>query len=152
MVTRREAALRLDIPMEMARRNGIPPRLTETELKEIDEHPPTWLAQSRANRTGKKAVWVTLTCTICGFTEHSRPKKWWPEFTYLSCAHHGADELPVLAAGHSRTEIDGIGTRFIGIVDEAPPGVAEVLSTGPTADAIVLEPDATATPQNLPPD
>ncbi len=68
MITRREAALRLDIPLEMAQRHGIPSRLSEAELTELDEHPPAWLVQSRANRTGKKPVWVQLVCTVCGFT------------------------------------------------------------------------------------
>lgn len=120
MITRREAALRLDIPLEMAQRHGIPSRLAEAELAEIERNPPAWLAQSRANRTGKKPVWVQLTCDICGFSEAVRPKKWWPTFTYLSCAHHGYDELPQSAAGLNRREIDGIGGSFIGIVDEAP--------------------------------
>ena len=120
MITRREAALRLDIPLEMAVRHGIPTRLTDGELTELDENPPAWLVQSRANRTGKKKVWVQLTCDICGFSEAARPKKWWPEFTYLSCEHHGSDELPEPAGGLSRTEIDGIGSRFIGIVDDSP--------------------------------
>ncbi|MCU1407747.1 MAG: hypothetical protein JWQ43_4050 [Glaciihabitans sp.] len=120
MVTRREVALRLDIPLEMAHRHGIPPRLSEAEFTEIDTNPPAWLAQSRANRTGKKPVWVTLTCDICGFSEAARPKKWWPQFTYLSCEQHGADELPEAEAGSSRNEFDGIGSRFIGIVDETP--------------------------------
>lgn len=104
----------------MAQRHGIPSWLSETELAEIERHPPTWLAQSRANRTGKKPVWVQLTCDICGFSEAARPKKWWPAFTYISCAHHGFDELPQAAAGLSRREYDGIGSRFIGIVDEPP--------------------------------
>ncbi|GHD39543.1 hypothetical protein D9V29_08010 [Mycetocola manganoxydans] len=117
MITRREAALRLDIPLEMAVRHGIPGRLSAEEVAELDANPPAWLAQSRANRTGKKPVWVTLTCDICGFTESVRPKKWWPEFAYLSCDFHGSDELPEPRPGHSRTEIDGIGSRFIGIVD-----------------------------------
>lgn len=106
--------------MEMARRNGIPPRLSNDELNDIDANPPAWLAQSRANRTGKKPVWVHLQCVICGFSEQARPKKWWPEFTYLTCADHRADELPAVAAGLDRREVDGIGTRFIGIVDAAP--------------------------------
>jgi hypothetical protein len=117
MITRREAALRLDIPLEMATRNGIPSRLTENQLAEIDANPPAWLAQSRANRTGKRPVWVHLTCAVCGLAEDVRPKKWWPEFTYLTCDYHGADELPDPAQGLGRTEIDGIGSRFIGIVD-----------------------------------
>lgn len=120
MITRREAALRLDIPLEMAHRHGIPSKLTEAQLEKIESDPPVWLAQSRANRTGKKPVWVQLTCSICGFTEAVRPKKWWPSFTYVSCAHHGADELPDAAPGLGRTEIDGIGSSLIGIVDEVP--------------------------------
>jgi hypothetical protein len=119
MITRREAALRLDIPLEMAVRHGIPSRLSVEEVDELNENPPAWLAQSRANRTGKKPVWVHLTCDICGFTESVRPKKWWPDFTYLSCDHHGSDELPDPQPGLVRTEIDGIGSRFVGIVDDA---------------------------------
>jgi hypothetical protein len=117
MITRREAALRLDIPLEMAQRHGIPSRLSEAELAEIERQPPSWLAQSRANRTSSKPVWVQLTCDVCGFTEAARPKKWWPEFTFLTCNHHGYDELPEPASGLSRSEYDGIGSRFIGIVD-----------------------------------
>ncbi|MET0480520.1 hypothetical protein [Mycetocola miduiensis] len=120
MITRREAALRLDIPLEMAVRHGIPGRLSVEEVSELNENPPAWLAQSRANRTGKKPVWVQLTCDICGFTESVRPKKWWPEFAYLSCEHHGSDELPEPQPGRVRTEVDGIGSRFIGVVDELP--------------------------------
>ncbi|WP_026851473.1 hypothetical protein [Glaciibacter superstes] len=120
MITRREAALRLDIPLEMAQRHSIPSRLSEEDLAEIESNPPEWLVQSRANRTGKKPVWVQLTCSICGFTEAARPKKWWPPFTYLSCNHHGYDELPEPVEGLVRKELDGIGSRFIGIVD-APP-------------------------------
>lgn len=109
--------MRLDIPLEMAVRQGIPSRLSEAELAEIESNPPAWLAQSRANRTGARPVWVHLRCDVCGFGEAVRPKKWWPDFTYLSCEFHGAHELPEPATGLSRTEIDGIGSRFIGIVD-----------------------------------
>jgi hypothetical protein len=119
MITRREAALRLDIPLEMAVRHGIPSRLSVEEVTELDENPPAWLAQSRANRTGRKPVWIALTCDICGFTESVRPKKWWPTFSYLSCEHHGSDELPEPQQGYSRTEVDGIGSRFIGINESA---------------------------------
>ncbi len=94
--------------------------MTEAEFAQLEESPPAWLVQSRANRTGKRPVWVELRCTICGFRETARPKKWWPEFTYLSCSHHPADELPAAAPGLARSEVDGIGTRFVGIVD-APP-------------------------------
>jgi hypothetical protein len=87
-------------------------------LAEFDTNPPAWLVQSRANRTGTKPVWVQLTCDVCGFTETARPKKWWPEFTYLTCSHHDPDELPAPSAGMSRTEVDGVGSGFIGIVDE----------------------------------
>jgi hypothetical protein len=123
MITRREAALRLDIPLEMARRHGIPSRIQEADVAELDEHPPAWLAQSRANRAGAKPVWVQLTCSICGYSEAARPKKWWPAFTYLSCNHHPADELPSVANGFRRMEVDGIGSRFVGVVDEAIAGV-----------------------------
>jgi hypothetical protein len=119
MITRREAALRLDIPLEMAQRHDLPSRMTDAQLAEIEANPPAWLVQSRANRTGKKPVWVELVCSVCGFTEAARPKKWWPTFTYLSCDHHGYDELPAAAAGLSRREVDGVGSRFIGIVDAA---------------------------------
>ncbi|HEV7949628.1 MAG TPA: hypothetical protein VGP24_07670 [Glaciihabitans sp.] len=118
MITRREAALRLDISIEMAKRHEIPTRMSDAEFTELDENPPAWLAQSRANRTGKKPVWVHLSCSICGFTEATRPKKWWPEFTYLSCEEHNWTELPEKAPGLARREFDGIGSRFIGIVDE----------------------------------
>jgi hypothetical protein len=118
MITRRDAALHLDISLEMARRHGIPSRMSEAELAELEAHPPAWLAQSLANRTGKKPVWVQLSCTVCGFTEAVRPKKWWPAFTYLSCDHHLPGELPAPAAGMYRREVDGIGSRFVGIVDE----------------------------------
>jgi hypothetical protein len=120
MITRRQAALRLDIPLEMAHRHGIPSKLTDVELAEIERNPPAWLIQSRANRTGKKPVWVELRCDICGFTEATRPKKWWPAFTYISCDHHGSDEIPDPEPGLSRREVDGVGSHFIGIVDEAP--------------------------------
>lgn len=120
MITRHEAALRLDISLEMAKRHGIPSRLGEAQFALLESDPPAWLLQSRANRTGKKPVWIQLECSICGDTEAARPKKWWPEFTYVSCSHHGADELPEAESGLGRTEYDGVGTHFIGIVD-APP-------------------------------
>jgi hypothetical protein len=119
VITRREAALRLDIPLEMATRHGIPSRITEQEFAELDANPPAWLLQSRANRTGK-SVWVHLTCDICGYSEAARPKKWWPAFTYLTCDFHRADEIPQPAPGLYRREVDGIGTRFIAVVDEKP--------------------------------
>ena len=120
MISRREAALRLDIPLEMATRHGLPTRMSESELEAMRADPPAWLAQSWANRTGTKPVWVQLTCDICGFTEAARPKKWWPAFTYLSCDFHDAEELPAPADGMHRGEVDGIGSRFVGIVDTAP--------------------------------
>ncbi|MFC5930297.1 hypothetical protein D6T64_15700 [Cryobacterium melibiosiphilum] len=120
MITRHEVALRLDIPLEMAKRHDIPSRMGEAQFAKLESDPPAWLLQSRANRTGKKPVWIQLECSICGDTEAARPKKWWPEFTYVSCSHHGADELPEAESGLGRTEYDGVGTHFIGIVD-APP-------------------------------
>jgi len=119
MITRHEAALRLDIPLEMARRHDLPTRMTEAELEAILADPPAWLAQSWANRTGKKPVWVQLTCDICGYTEAVRPKKWWPAFSWVSCAEHHPDELRPVAEGSVRSEVDGIGTRFVGIVDQS---------------------------------
>lgn len=118
MITRRDAALHLDISLEMARRHGIPNRMSEAELTELEADPPAWLAQSLANRTGRKPVWVQLSCTVCGFTEAARPKKWWPAFTYLSCDSHLPSELPLPVPGAYRREVDGIGSRFVGIVDE----------------------------------
>ncbi len=102
----------------MALRNGIPARLSETELARLDADPPPWLAQSRANRTGRRPVWVELTCHVCGHSEMARPKKWWPDFTYLSCDTHRRDELPDVAAGFMRREYDGIG-GLVGLLDEA---------------------------------
>lgn len=117
MITRRDAAQRLDISYEMATRHGLPTNLTDAQLRDIEENPPPWLVQSRANRTGRKPVWVDLTCTVCGFTEKARPKKWWPEFTHLSCADHEPGDLPDPLAGALRVEVPGVGTRFIGVVD-----------------------------------
>jgi hypothetical protein len=121
MVTRREAAQILDIPLEMAHRHGIPSRLSDAELHELLDNPPPWLVQSKANRTGKRPVWVQLTCAVCGFSEAARPKKWWPEFTYVCCAHHAPYEVPGVAAGLVRSEYEGVGSRFVGIVDVAVP-------------------------------
>jgi len=116
MISRREAALRLDIPIEMANRHGIPVKQSEAEFAEFEANPPAWLVQSRANRTGKP-VWVELVCSVCGFTEKARPKKWWPTFTYLTCDWHDIGDVPPAAEGIYRTEVDGVGSRFIGIVD-----------------------------------
>ncbi len=92
--------------------------MSEAEFAELDSNPPVWLVQSRSNRSkNSRPVWITLTCDICGYTETARPKKWWPEFSYLSCSHHDIWELPAPAAGLSREEIDGIGASFVGIVD-----------------------------------
>ena len=117
MITRREAAQRLDIPIEMAQRHELPAKMTEAELRAIEDAPPDWLVQSRANRTGKKPVWVQLTCDVCGFTENARPKKWWPTFTYLSCDSHRPSDVPPPQPGEQREEIMGIGSRFVGLVD-----------------------------------
>lgn len=121
MITRRAAAQALDIPLEMAQRHGIPSRMSEDELAEMEANPPQWLVQSRANRTGKRAVWMPLRCDVCGYSETARPKKWWPTFTYLHCDHHRPDEVPGTAPGLVRSEYEGIGSRFIGIVDVAIP-------------------------------
>lgn len=118
MMNRREAAIALDIPLEMAHKHGIPERLTKAELAAIQEDPPAWLRQSMANRTGKRPVWVHLTCAVCGFSEAARPKKWWPEFTFVHCYDHAIRELPVLEPGMARAEYLDIGSQMIGIVDE----------------------------------
>jgi hypothetical protein len=117
MITRRDAAQRLDIPTEMATRHGLPTKLTEAQLREIEDNPPPWLVQSRANRTGKKAVWVDLACYVCGFSEKARPKKWWPTFAYLCCDDHDLSELPPPLPGDLRAEYSGVGSRFVGVVD-----------------------------------
>lgn len=112
--------MRLDIPLEMAQRHGIPSRLSDAEFGALESDPPAWLIQSRANRTGTRPVWVQLVCTVCGFTETARPKKWWPEFTWISCAHHSPADLPAVSDSLYRREVDGIGSRFVGVVDEKP--------------------------------
>ena len=117
MITRRDAAQRLDIPLEMATRHGIPPTLTEAQLAEIEDNPPPWLVQSRANRTGKKPVWVDLVCDVCGRSEKVRPKKWWPTFTHVSCDDHWPSDLPPALPGTRRDEVPGIGNGFVGWVD-----------------------------------
>jgi len=91
--------------------------MSEKEFDLLDADPPPWLAQSRANRTGKRPVWMQLTCDICGYTEAVRPKKWWPAFTYISCAEHSPADLPSPTGALARTEVDGIGSRFVGVVD-----------------------------------
>ena len=116
-LSRREVALRLDIPLEMAQRHGLPSRMSLAEVEALETDPPPWLVQSRANRTGKRPVWMQLTCDVCGFSEAVRPKKWWPAFTYISCDWHSPDELPEPTGALARTEVDGIGSRFVGIVD-----------------------------------
>ncbi|HEY1155242.1 MAG TPA: hypothetical protein VGE95_02985 [Arthrobacter sp.] len=121
MISRRDAAIALDVPLEMAQRHGLPKWMTEAELRGIMDNPPAWLVQSRANRTGKRPVWVHLECAVCGYGEAARPKKWWPDFTYVVCGHHSSSEVPSVRPGFVRSEYDGVGTRFVGIADvEAP--------------------------------
>jgi hypothetical protein len=117
MLTRRDAAQHLNIPLEMATRHGLPAKLTEAQLSEIEDNPPPWLVQSRANRTSNKLVWVDLVCDVCGFAEKARPKKWWPTFTYVSCDSHQPSDLPRPHRGEHRQEILGVGSRFVGWVD-----------------------------------
>jgi hypothetical protein len=118
MFTRREAAIRLDIPLEMAQRHGIPSSLRESELAALEAEPPAWLVQSRANRRADaRPVWVRLECVVCGLVEWERPKKWWPELTAVVCDRHDPSEAPRRAAGTVRAEVEGIGSRFVGIVD-----------------------------------
>ena len=132
MILRREAALRLNIPIEMAQRHGLGTWVSEADLAAIESDPPAWLAQSRANRTGKKPVWVRLECDVCGIGESVRPKKWWPKFTFISCEHHSIHDLAEPVQGHVRREFDGIGSRFIGILDEVPePAAPETPADAP---------------------
>jgi hypothetical protein len=118
VINRRDVAQRLDIPVEMAVRHELPAKMSEAQVVELEQNPPPWLVQSRANRSAKaRPVWVTLTCDICGYTERARPKKWWPQFTYLSCDDHDIWDLPEPAAGLHREEFDEIAGRFVGVVD-----------------------------------
>lgn len=119
MMTRRDAAIALDIPLEMAKRHGIPSRLSEKEFAALNANPPAWLVQSRANRKpGSRPVWAQLTCAVCGFAEYERPKKWWPEFDFVHCAEHSPAQLPKLESGRVRVEYQNVSTRMFGIVDE----------------------------------
>ena len=119
MMTRRDAAIALDIPLEMAKKHGLPARMSNDEFRELNDNPPAWLAQSRANRTGKKPVWVHLVCEVCGFAEFARPKKWWPEFTYLYCGTHSPAQLPAKQPGTARSEYQDITDTLFGVVDTA---------------------------------
>jgi hypothetical protein len=118
MISRRDAAQRLDIPLDMAQRHGIPGFISEEALAALEQDPPPWLVQSRANRaSGGRPVWVTLKCDICGHSESVRPKKWWPRFSYLSCFHHDIWDLPEPTSGLARQEFDEIGGYFVGVFD-----------------------------------
>lgn len=118
MLSRRDAAIRLDISLQMATHHGLPARLSESELEAIEQDPPAWLVQSRANRTGTKKVWVQLECVVCGYSETARPKKWWPDWDHLMCDYHEPYQAPAPTAGSARHEVEGIGSRFIALVDE----------------------------------
>ncbi|GAB2981176.1 hypothetical protein GCM10027282_19910 [Frigoribacterium salinisoli] len=113
----REVAQRLDVPVEMVRRHGLSGRVPEATVVALEAEPPAWLLQSRANRTGAP-VWVELACVVCGHAEKERPKKWWPEWTHLSCFRHAPTEAPAPAEGTVRREVDGIGSQFVALVDE----------------------------------
>ncbi|MGP5196294.1 hypothetical protein [Arthrobacter rhombi] len=119
MMTRRDAAIALDIPLEMATRHGIPSRLEESHLAALQADPPQWLIQSRQNRQGKRPVWVHLVCTVCGRAEAARPKKWWPDFDFVFCDTHSPSELPAVPAGRVRCEYEQVAGRLTGVVDEA---------------------------------
>ncbi|WP_430593589.1 hypothetical protein [Humidisolicoccus flavus] len=110
--------MQLDISLEMAHKHGIPSQIESDELAKLQQDPPAWLAQSWANRTGKRPVWVTLKCDVCGKTESTRPKKWWPDYTWLSCFDHPASAVPAAMPGMIRSEVEGIGSHYVAIVDE----------------------------------
>jgi len=92
--------------------------MSEAEFRELNTNPPAWLVQSRANRTGKRPVWVHLVCEVCGFSEYERPKKWWPTFDFVHCHSHSPAQLPKLASGKTRVEYQDISAHMFGIVDE----------------------------------
>ena len=118
MMNRREAAIALDIPVEMAKKHGIPDHPTKAELEAIQTDPPAWLRQSMENRTGKRPVWLHLTCVVCGLSEAVRPKKWWPDFDLFYCYDHGLHELPKPETGKAHVEHEGIGNQMVGVVVE----------------------------------
>jgi hypothetical protein len=118
MMNRRDAAIALDIPLEMAKRHGLPARMSEQDLAALRADPPAWLRQSLANREGKRPVWVQLSCTVCGRTEAARPKKWWPEFDFVACEDHIARDLPPVAQDRVRCEYGGLAQSLTGYVDE----------------------------------
>ncbi|MGO4385797.1 hypothetical protein [Specibacter sp. RAF43] len=120
-MNRRQVAQALNIPPEMVARHGLPSRMRASDVAALDANPPDWLAQSRANQTGKRPIWVELRCYVCDFHETTRPKKWWPEFTYVLCDFHGKGDLPAPALGWRRSEYDGVGSRFRGVVDTQDP-------------------------------
>ncbi|PSL39845.1 hypothetical protein CLV49_3496 [Labedella gwakjiensis] len=119
MISRRDAAIQLDIPLEMAAKHGIPKQVAPDVLAALEAEPPAWLVQSRLNRTGKP-VWAELRCVVCRFAEVERPKKWWPSWTFLACDDHDADELPVVPDGAHRDATYGVGSRFVAYVDSVP--------------------------------
>lgn len=118
MISRRDAAIQLDIPLEMAAKHGVPRQVTAEQLAALEAEPPAWLVQSRSNRTGKP-VWTELRCVVCRFAEMERPKKWWPDWTFLACDDHDADELPDVPDSAQREATYGVGSRFVAYVDAA---------------------------------
>ena len=78
-LNRRQVAQALGIPPEMATRNGIPSRMSAAEVAALDANPPAWLAQSRANFTGKRPLppvgaAASTTASAAGSVESSIPK------------------------------------------------------------------------------
>ena len=72
----------------MAKRHGIPPRLSEAELRRCRPTPRPGSSSPGPTARASAPVWVHLTCAVCGFSEAARPKKWWPEFDFVHCEHH----------------------------------------------------------------
>ena len=119
MMSRRDAAIALDIPVEMAKKHNIPSKISEQDLRALQADPPAWLIQSRANRKpGARPVWVQLTCEVCGAVDFERPKKWWPEFSFAYCERHSPAQLSKPAAGITRVEYPQVSARMIGVVEE----------------------------------
>ena len=66
-------------------------------------------------------MWVHLECAVCGYEEAARPKKWWPEFTYVRRGHHAPDEIPPRVPGLSAANSTAWAAAFVGIADVAVP-------------------------------
>ena len=116
-------AIRLDIPPEMAARNGLPSRRSARSERGADRCRPARPGSPSPGRTERvgKPVWIELSCVVCGYSEMARPKKWWPDFSFVSCDHHREDDQPRVPPGPSaRAATTASAARFVGVLDEPP--------------------------------